>query len=631
MVRGRGVAGWIVCLGLLILPCAAHATSCAGLPTSFTGNEFPNGDFFSNFDNPCYTVSLGTGYGSAKWGDLNAVYFQLYYKVDPRYQLILVGTFPNTRYFSVTLYDTHSALSQSILDTSIMPLTSQYINPYQPGIAYVAGQQYAIPISFGGTPGTRETGCMMNGYNVNGNGLDATVRHPGMDWNSDTGFFAQHASFPDHAVDTPQHTNPNTAGVVMVRAYLDDTPLGYDTNPHIIVRDVASGCAYPAAYVSSTLQIVAQTSAVGGLWLDQQQFAGHKTYETSYLPKLCDAPVASPDRLRWTRQPEYIPATNPDASYIVAPLPTGLPATLAAAGEVMRVRVRIPAVPPTPCASGCVRSGNEQMRYMSLSFVDPAGNTIASVADRAFTTDASGYATLIVGTGAAIPSWINPANGYTFLNLTALQNYQQTTLLDLRHIIPAAGFTCAGQFVPYRTSIDSPAGSLMGDYVPVVDYPAAAKLPQKAAPLMGPSACGTYPAGLSGIRPNCAVLPEPPIAIASVVTQCPAPGCNQFVAQAAPPVTIVGDGFGVFPEGLPFTGDTNYLRISDHTQGWSAGYNGNRCTVSISSWADNLIQLVANVDQNGRCKLVAGDIVHVEVWNPQTMVQAKLKVTVTGN
>ncbi len=86
----------------------------------------------------------------------------------------------------------------------------------------------------------------MTGYNVSANTLDATQRHPGMDWNSDTGVWLQKPNFPDHVVDTPQHSNPNTAGVVMIRAYLDDTPSEYATNPQIIVRDVASGCASPS-------------------------------------------------------------------------------------------------------------------------------------------------------------------------------------------------------------------------------------------------------------------------------------------------------------------------------------------------------------------------------------------------
>lgn len=37
---------------------------------------------------------------------------------------------------------------------------------------------------------------MMNGYNVDVNRMDATLRHPGMDWNSDGGAFQKFPVWP---------------------------------------------------------------------------------------------------------------------------------------------------------------------------------------------------------------------------------------------------------------------------------------------------------------------------------------------------------------------------------------------------------------------------------------------------
>lgn len=620
---GRRLTLWGMLFGLCWLPGAARAADCAGLPTSFSGGEFPSGDFFTNFNNSCYTINLWTSNGVSEYGDLNARYYQLYYQVDPRYELILVGTFPNARYYSVTLYDEHLALSQTIVDTNIVPLTSQYVNPYLPGVAFAGGQQFAVPISFGGTPGKLETGCMMTGYNTGVNALDGTRRHAGMDWNSDAGVFALIPKLPSHIIDTPDHSVPNKGGIVMIRVYLDDTPVSYGTNAHIIVRDVASGCAYPADYVLNTLQIVAGGSSTGGAWIDHTQSGAHNTYETAYLPKLCEGnDPSSQNHLAWSRVGEFIAATNPDASYISAAVPPGLPDTLAAAGEVLRVRLRVPATPPTPCADGCSRSGKEQMRYMSLSFQNADGTVLASIADSAFTKDANGYATLIVGTGARVPSWVTPANGYTFLDLAALPKYQQLSMLAVRHMIPAAGFTCAGQYVPYRMNVETPEGSLMSDYLPVADYPSAASLPTTATALVGPSACNAFPAGEPGIRPNCTVLAVPAPSISSVVTQCYGPGCTRFVAQGRPPIAIAGTNFGSFPDGFPFTGTSNYLRITDVTRNWSAGYTGNTCTVSISSWDSGLIQVAPNLGEQIGCPIAPGDQVQVEVWNPQTMVKA---------
>ena len=540
-----------------------------------------------------------------------------------------MGNFPNARYVSLALYDEHSAPAGSILDANIVPLTSKYINPYEPGVKFVGGQEYAATVNFGGTPGTLQTGCMMNGYNINT--LDATQRHAGMDWNSDAGLFKAYPNFSDHVVDTPQHTNPNTAGVVMVRAYLDLTPINYDTAPHLIVRDVASGCAYPAAYVNSVLLNVTGSPTTGGPWLNTAQGNAHSFYESTYLPKLCFGTATSQSALAWVRQQEYVDGSSPDAAYIIANVPAGTPATLASAGEVMRFRFQMPTTPPTPCSRGCSRTGTEQMRYMSLSFINPGGATIASLADSNFTQDSNGNVTLIVGTGATIPSWITSANGYTYLDLTAISGYQNLNLLDLRQVIPAGGFNCAGQYVPYRTAVATPAGNVMGAYMPVIDYPVAATLPAQAAPLDGPTSCSVFPTGQAGVLPNCGVFKAPAPQITGVVTECPAPGCTQFAAQANPPITITGGGFGEFPSGLPFTGVSNFLEVTDTTEHWSAGFTGNPCSITMTSWATNRIQFVANVDQNGVCPLAAGDQLTVQVWNPETLVLATFATTVAPN
>src|ERR1039458_7210365 len=108
-------------------------------------------------------------------------------------------------------------------------------------------------------------------------------------------------------------------------------------------------------------------------------------------------------------------------------------------------------------------------------------------------------------------------------------------------------------------------------------------------------------------------------------------GCNQVVAQPQPPMIVVGGGFGAFPNGLPYTGNSNYLEITDTTQNWSAGYAGDLCTVAISGWAGDMIELVPNVNQSGVCPLAAGDQLTVTVWNPQSMVNATFTVTVASN
>lgn len=602
--------------GLSLFVGIAHAQDCSNLPTQFTGNEFPSGNFFTNFNNSCYYVNFLPVHASTVHGDTDAIYWELFYKVDPRYQLIILGTFPNARYFSVTAYDEHASVSQSILDANIVPLTPTYVNPFQAGVAFVPKQAYSVPINFGGTPGVQETGCMMNGFNVAVNGLDATQRHQGMNWNVEPGV---PGSFPVHNVDTPQHSNPNTAGSLVVRAFADIS--SSSIRPIVIVRDVASGCAYPAAYAQQTLQIVTNVSSTGSAWQDLTQINYHWSYANSH-PALCYGLDPRNALKTWSRGAEYRDAPGPDEDYVVAKVPAGLPATLAASGEVMRFRLRIPQTPPTPCINGCSRSGNEQMRYMSLSFSTPV--TLASVIDSAFVKDSNGYATLIVGTGAPIPPWIKPANGYTFLDLTTASGYQSLQELILRDIIPSATFACPSSVVPYQTGVYTPEGGLMGDYLPVVDFPLASSLPPMASELVGPNACGVLPVGLPAPTPNCAVLPPNPITITSV--PAPAPGLPQVAAQPLPPIAILGEGFGLLPNGLPYVGNLNYLEITDITQNWTAGYTGSPCSTSISNWADNTIELVANVNDNGLCPLAAGDQLAISVWNPQTMTMTSATV-----
>jgi len=626
-VINKTVRAYCLWLGVALLPTIAYGIDCSGLPTSFGGDEFPSGNFVSNFDNPCYLIPLGSGQGGNRGGDLDAVYDKISYKVDPRYQLIILGTFENSRYFSITAYDDHGAIGQSILDTNIVPLTTQFVNPFAPGVAFVAGQKYGVAVNFGGTPGQLQTGCMIpSQYNVDVNGLDATQRHAGINWNLDPGVFQTFSNFPLHQTDTPQHTNPNGGGVLMIRNYLDLTARSFQTSPHIIVRDVASGCAYPAAYVMSSLQVVSTSLS----WLNHSQLNAHRQYDEDYLPELCFA-SNSQNHILWSRSGEWVSGINPNASYIQAQVPSGLPATLAQDGRVMRMRFRVASAPPTPCTNGCSRSGTEQIRYMSLSFENPGAITLASLADNAFTQDANGYVTLIVGTGAQIPSWITSANGYTLLDLTAIPNFGELQKLSIRDILPSSNFQCSGYAVPFRTSEYTPAGGLMGEYLPVVDYPVAASLPTTAVALTGSDACGVIPNGQPADLPACQVLPFPSAAITQVSTQCAAPGCNQVVVQTQPPISLVGQGFGDFPNGLPYAGTSNYLELIDTTQNWSAGYTGNLCDVSIGNWYDTSISMVANVNQGGLCPLAAGDQLIINVWNPQTMSSMSANVTVAPN
>jgi hypothetical protein len=637
----RILSAFLIAGGFACLPAPAHAKPC---PTQFNPGSFKKGNFFTNFNDHCYFNDFVTGHGSAsQWGDLDTEYNKIFFQINPNiapYQLIIVGNFPNARYFSVDINDDHSAVSQSLADINIIPLTSADVNPYLPGVAFVSGQQYAVPINLGGSPGALEPGCMTNGYNVDVNAMDGTLRHPFMNWNLDPAFFHDNPNLPPHQMDTAEHSNPNTSGVILIRNYLDLTPSA--EAPHIIVRDVASGCAYPASMVSA-MNILTTDTDTGNSWLNQKQVQEHNVY-ANWQTTQCWGIIPS-SKMQIVRGDEYIPGPVPDGSYIYAYVPAGLPQTLAADQEVMRLRFRVPTTPPTPCTNGCSRSGNEQMRYMSVSFDIPGGTTLASVPDSCplnptlpcspLIQDPNGYVTLLVGTGVAQPSVATAANGYTWLDLTKVTTGDYTMLnqIMMRNILPASSFTCAGEYVPYKTGQATTAGAgLMGLYAPVIDYPTVASLPPAATPVTGPASCDSFPIGPGEVSPQCGVTFPATPQIAAVTTQCALPGCSQIVVQSQPPISILAQagGFGNFPLGLPYLGNSNFVQIADTTQNWSAGLTGDPCTLQVGEWSDTAISLVANVNQNGVCPMAAGDQLAVTVWNPQTLAKATVSVPVAA-
>lgn len=637
----RFFSACLISAGLACLPAAAQTGNC---PTQFNPGSFTKGTFFSNFNSTCYWIDFVTGHGAdSQWGDLDTEYNKIFFKIDPSippYQLVILGTFPNARYFSVDVNDDHSAISQSLTDVDIVPLTGADVNPYEPGVAFVGGQHYVVPVNLGGSYGTLEPGCMTTGYNVDVNAMDGTLRHPFMNWNLDAAFFHANPTYPLHQIDTPEHSNPSTSGVILIRNYLDLTSA--TDAAHIIVRDVASGCAYPASMVNA-MGILTTDTNTGNSWLTQQQVQEHSFY-ASWQSTQCWG-INRSSEIQVVRGDEYIPGPVPDGSYTYAYVPPGLPQTLANAGEVMRLRFRVPTTPPTPCTNGCSRSGNEQMRYMSLSFDIPGGGTLASLPDTCpvnptipctpLIQDPNGYVTLIVGTGVPQPSVATPANGYTWLDLTKVTTGDYTTLkqIMIRNILPASSFTCAGEYVPYKTGQATGSGAgLMGLYAPVIDYPLPSSLPPTATPVTGPGACDSFPLGPGEVSPSCGVqLPGVP-QITAVTTQCVMPGCNQVVVQSQPPISILAQngGFGNFPLGLPYQGNSNFIKINDVTQNWSAGNTGDACTVQIGEWSDTSISLVANVNQNGVCPMAAGDQLAVTVWNPQTLKSASTTVVVAA-
>ena len=131
------IAGSVLCS-----PEQLRAASCSPLPPINADK-----DFVGNFYNSCYVMRMASGGGSDHTGDPGAVYDQMYFYVKPAYELVVIGTFPNSRFMSATVYDYHLSSIGFIVDQNIPPLVSTMINPFVAGNTFRANGCGALPYS----------------------------------------------------------------------------------------------------------------------------------------------------------------------------------------------------------------------------------------------------------------------------------------------------------------------------------------------------------------------------------------------------------------------------------------------------------------------------------------------------
>jgi hypothetical protein len=80
-------------------------------------------------------------------------------------------------------------------------------------------------------------------------------------------------------------------------------------------------------------------------------------------------------------------------------------------------------------------------------------------------------------------------------------------------------------------------------------------------------------------------------------------------------VDIRGSGFGASPFVRPFRGTTPYLRFSDVTERFEAGYSGDAVSVAYLRWNDRHIKI-------GSVQARPGNCISLMLWNPWTRVGA---------
>jgi len=465
-------------------------TGCTTLPPID-----PTKNFIQNFLNDCYAFSYPTTLSTGpNAGDLTETYAGFFYLVNPNYEVILVGDFPQSKFFNIAVDDSHLFTQQSFYDAQLTPLSSSYVNPFLPGVTYQPNQLYAVAIQFGGTqPANIQPGCGYAGLNFYANVVDATKRHPGVSWN---GSPIVYPGFPAH-----DDVGPNIAGMITVRQYLNQTAAGgYSslTTPVAFVRDLSTGCAVPLSSAAANdptnvlpSQVISRNNTVATNWITPtaEQIWGHKAFR-AMKPTYCYTLSAA--TAQWFRPDIYIPNPNPNANYLLANIsPTALSWVIANQG-FMRLRFQLPSEAVIPCA-GCSLTGNEQLRYYDISFDDNTGTALATIGPPNLVTDPNGYVTLIVGFGSAPPSWVTAANYYTYLDLSQVNGYMNLLNLDLRTVLPSPAFACSASAVNYKTSESNSLGGFMGQYIPVVDVLEGMNIPQVATPAQTPASCGVVP------------------------------------------------------------------------------------------------------------------------------------------
>lgn len=453
---------------------AQAATSCATLPPIN-----PAKGFTGNFNNPCYALPFEGSSGSTHGGDSNAEYSEVYYQVTAGYDLVVLGTFPNARFMSATVYDSHVTAVGEIMDYQMPPLGATMINPFLPGATYQPNQMYGFVVTFGGTvTSTPTAGCGTSGSNISETVLNATQIHSGLTWN---GYPGLPTGFPPH------QTGANLGGMVMIRKYIG---ISNEAAPVAIVRQLSTGCAIPlteATNIISTTQPFSTTT-----WLNQSQIGYHTDFANNVVPTEC-YPFDPTNQATFVHSPDWVGRDNTAAAYVSAVLSSSAIQGLLSGQTFLRIQFPLPTVPPTPCASGqCSRTGNEELRYFSVEF-DAGGATITALDDQQLVTDPNGNVTLIVGFGAAPPPVVTPANYYTYLDLAQFTDYSGFTAVLVRNLLPNATFGCSSFNVPNYTMEFNPPGGFMGAFVPTVDFPTGSEIPAIPVPPVRPDSCAAVP------------------------------------------------------------------------------------------------------------------------------------------
>ena len=432
--------------------------------------------FFSNFLKPEFMVPV-SDFPPTSGGDLTGNYMYVPIPLMGNGELLILGEFPRARLFSITAYDDHGSIVASLNDQQIQPYGSSQ-NPFAPGGPAGADDMlYAVTVRFGTAMALNPWQQCATPFPVHGNILDVRSRHTaGAFYSSQQSGYV--ASVPGIGTVAHDDATPNTATHVILRFYDLKPPAAssqFDLRrPVVWVRASSTGCAVQVATAGQRLP--ASSWFLLENVLQFSQVFGHTQHEIDLGDETPFGPDIAGD-VTWAGQKEYLPG-RASGRYVVGDLDidasgfSSTGAALNAQGKVMLLQFRRPAEP-------------DQVRYWSITLETASGSSVASIKDSSVVVDSNGYANIVVSFGTPLPPHVTAANGYTPIVLSPLNPSRAV----LRHSLPAAGFTCTTDSVPYRTAEYHSEGGYMGEFAPVVTFPVADTLPTAAVPLVQSGSC----------------------------------------------------------------------------------------------------------------------------------------------
>lgn len=442
--------------------------------------------FFTHFLKPEFLVPVSE-FPATSAGDLNLVYYQVPIPVVQNGELLILGEFPRSRYFSITAYDDHGAIIGVLNDKDIQPYGSAQ-NPYTPGGP--AGAEdilYAVTLRLSGGLATAPLPQCATPLSVHQNVLDARMNHvAGTVYSSDQSGFAATVAGTGNVTHNDGATN--TGAFLLIRSYLRQAPLAtsqFDLRkPLVWVRASSTGCSPQLTATGQALSASQWFSLASVLNVDQVYAHVQHEIDLGTAAPFGQDPLG---QAPWFGRQEYVPG-GAIGRYLSTTFPAGFtPADLNAQGRVLQMQVKLPQMPCRIGAS-CALTGNEELRYWSVTFEDQAGNSLATLSDLHVTPNASGYATIVLTFGAAVPAHVVAANGYNKF----VMNSTAPARIVMRNYLPADAFQCSTWNVPFRTAEYHPGNGYMGEYAPIVTFPTAASLPAVAVPVVQQNNC-QYP------------------------------------------------------------------------------------------------------------------------------------------